>query len=64
MIFIIIYGLNRKIFDKLVSEHKITNQGSKNKNSEQGLWFKYSNVKNDLIIINNDKDLIKLCKNI
>ena len=35
------YGINRDIFNKLVDDGKITNHGSKNKDSEQGMWCKY-----------------------
>jgi hypothetical protein len=57
------YGINRDTFKKLVDEGKITNQGSKNKDSEQGMWFRYSNVKNDIMTIKTNEDIIKLIKN-
>jgi len=57
------YGVNRDIFNKLVHNGKITNQGSKNKDSEQGLWCKYSNIKDDIITIDTNEDIIKLVKN-
>jgi hypothetical protein len=57
---IFFYGMNRQIFNKLVKEGKITNQGSKNKDSEQGMWFLYSSVKSDLIKINNTNDILNL----
>lgn len=55
------YGLNRKIFNDLVQKGKITNQGNKNKNSEQGMWCKFSNIKNEIIEIKTNECLIKLC---
>jgi hypothetical protein len=58
------YGVNRDIFNKLVDEGKITNQGSKNKDSEQGMWCKYSNIKNVIITIRTNEDIIKLVKNV
>ena len=57
---IIFYGMNKDTFKKLVSDGKITNQGSKNKDSEQGMWFRFSNVKNDIPIIKTNEDIIKL----
>lgn len=57
---IIFYGINRTIFNKLYNDGKITNQGSNNKKSKQGLWCKYTNIKNDIIIINTNQDLIDL----
>lgn len=57
---IVFYGCNKEIFGELVNQGKITNQGSKNKDSEQGLWFNFSNVKDDLIKINTNEDIKKL----
>lgn len=57
------YGMNKDTFKKLVNEGKITNQGSKNKDSEQGMWFRYSNVKNDIITIKTNEDIINLLDN-
>jgi hypothetical protein len=57
------YAINKETFTKLVNEGKITNQGSKNKDSEQGMWFRYSNVKNDIIAIKTNEDIINLLKN-
>ena len=57
------YAINKETFTKLVKEGKITNQGSKNKDSEQGMWFRYSNVKNDIIAIKTNEDIINLLKN-
>ena len=56
------YGLTKKQFNKLLKDGKITNQGSKDNSSHQGYWFKFNNVKDDLIIINNNEDLIKFIK--
>ena len=60
---IIFYGMNKDMFKKLVNEGKITNQGSKNKDSEQGMWFRYSNVKYDITLIKTNEDIIKLYHN-
>jgi len=51
--------MNRKTFNFLVSENKITNQGNKKEDSSEGMWFSYSDVKNHLIEINNNEQLIK-----
>jgi len=59
---IIFYGMNKNTFKKLIIKGKITNQGSKNKDSEQGMWFTYSNVKNDVAVINTIDDIINLYK--
>lgn len=60
---IVFFGMNRYIFNKLVNEGKITNQGNKNKDNEQGMWCKYSNIKNDLIEIKTNEDIILLYNN-
>lgn len=57
---VLFFAMNRKIFKKLVKNHKITNQGNKNKNSAQGLWCKYSNIKDFIAVINNTDDIVKL----
>jgi hypothetical protein len=58
------YGINKDTFKKLVDEGKITNQGSKNKDSEQGMWFRYSNVKKDITTITTNEDIINLINHI
>jgi hypothetical protein len=57
------FGLNKTTFKNLVNQGKITNQGNKNKDSHQGMWFKYSNVKNDIKIIKSNEDLLELARN-
>lgn len=58
------WAMNRKTFDTLVSEKKITNQGNKEKESSEGLWFLYSNVKEHVTLIKNDEDLQKFAETI
>lgn len=57
------YGMNKTKFKELVIEGKITNQGNKNKDSEQGMWFNFSNVKNDIVEIKNNEDFKKIMSN-
>ena len=59
---VLFFGMNKIQFQKLVNEGKITNQGNKNKSSHQGLWCKYSNIKDDIIPITCNDDLINLIK--
>ena len=56
------WAMNRKTFDKLVSENKITNQGNKAKDSSEGMWFSYSAVKEDLIPLQNDESLLEFAR--
>jgi len=58
------WGMNRKTFETLVSENKITNQGNKEKNSSEGMWFNYSSVKDHLIPIDSDEDLLKFAEQV
>lgn len=52
--------MTRQTFDFLVSENKITNQGNKEKDSSEGMWFNYSTVKEYLIPIESDEELLKV----
>lgn len=52
------WGMNRKTFTQLVSDGKITNQGSNTGESTEGQWFYYSDVKESLVEIKTDEDLI------
>lgn len=51
--------MDRKTFDRLISEKKITNQGNKVGESSEGLWFNYSDVKDSLVEILNDEQLVQ-----
>jgi hypothetical protein len=53
------WGMSRAIFEKLVSENRITNQGNKAGASSEGAWFNYSDVKDSVQVIDNDNDLMK-----
>jgi len=56
------YGLTKHQLIKLVSVGKITNQGSKDKSSEQGNWFWFKNVKNNMTILETNNDIKTLCR--
>ena len=56
---VVFWGMNRVTFNKLISESKITNQGNKAGDSSEGVWFNYSAVKDSLVRIENDTDLMK-----
>lgn len=56
--------MDRETFDKLVEENKITNQGNKEKESAQGMWFNYSNVKDQLIPIETDEDIMSFAQKV
>lgn len=56
------WAISRKTFDKLVSQNKITNQGNKEKNSTEGMWFWYSDVKDDLTLIETNESLIEFSR--
>jgi hypothetical protein len=58
------WAMNRKTFDTLVSENKITNQGNKKKDSSEGMWVWYSVAKDYLTPIESDEDLQKFAESI
>ena len=51
--------MNREIFAKLIDEKKITNQGNNTVESSQGMWFNYLDVKESLIQINTNEELLQ-----
>ena len=50
--------MNRSVFDKLIEEKKITNQGNKTGESSEGMWFNYSDVAKSLIKIKTNEELL------
>ena len=52
------WGMNRNVFQDLISKGKITNQGNKAGDSSQGYWFYYSDVKDYLIPIRTQEELL------
>ncbi len=53
------WGMDRKTFSRLISEKKITNQGNKAGESSEGMWFYYSDVKDSLVEIQTDEQLLQ-----
>ena len=58
------WGMDRKTFHRLVSEGKITNQGNKAGDSSEGAWFNYSDVKDSLVEIQNDEQLMQFASSL
>jgi hypothetical protein len=52
------WAMNRKTFNQLISDKKITNQGNATAESSEGMWFNYSDVKDSLIEIQTDEQLL------
>lgn len=52
------WGMDRKTFSRLISEKKITNQGNKTGESSEGMWFNYSDVKDSLVEIQTEEQLL------
>lgn len=50
--------MDRITFTRLVSEQKIKNQGDKAGNSSEGMWFNYSDVKDSLVEIKTEEELL------
>ena len=50
--------MNRNIFNKLIEEKKITNQGNNTGESSEGMWFNYSDVVESLIQIKTNEELL------
>jgi hypothetical protein len=61
---IVFWGMTRDVFKRLVSENRITNQGNKAGTSSEGAWFNYSIVKDSLIPITDDIDLMKFASGV
>lgn len=58
------WAMNRKTFDNLVTNNKITNQGNKEKESSEGMWFFYSHVKDQVTPIESDDDLLRFVETV
>lgn len=50
--------MNRIVFNKLIEEKKITNQGNNSGESSEGRWFNYSDVADSLIQIKTNEELL------
>jgi len=53
------WGMDRKTFHQLITDKKITNQGNKAGDSSEGMWFNYSNVKDSLVPIHTEDELLQ-----
>ena len=51
--------MNRAVFNKLIEEQKITNQGNNTGESSEGRWFNYSDVVDSLIEIKTNEELLQ-----
>ena len=58
------WGMDRKIFSRLISEKKITNQGNKTGESSEGMWFNYSDVKDSLVEIQTEEQLLQFASSL
>ena len=59
---IVFWGLTRENFVKLVAEGKATNQGNKEKNSSEGMWMLYKDIKDSLVEIQTSEQLLGFAK--
>lgn len=51
--------MDRATFKRLIAAKKITNQGNKTSDSSEGMWFNYSDVKDELKEIKTEADLLE-----
>ena len=58
------WGMDRKTFNRLISDKKITNQGNKAGESSEGMWFNYSDVKDSLTQIQTEEDLLRFASSL
>jgi hypothetical protein len=58
------WGMDRKTFRRLISDKKITNQGNKSRDSSEGMWFNYSDVKDSLVEIKTQEDLLRFASSL
>jgi hypothetical protein len=56
--------MDRKTFSHLISEKKITNQGNKLGESSEGMWFNYSDVKDSLVEIHTEEQLLQFASSL
>ena len=58
------WGMDRKSFNRLISDKKITNQGNKAGDSSEGMWFNYSDVKDSLVEIQTEEQLLQFASSL
>ena len=56
------WGMDRPTFKMLCDQGVITNQGNKTAESSEGRWFNYSDVKENLVPIRTDEELLKFAE--
>ena len=61
---IMFWGMDRKTFNRLISEKKITNQGNKLGESSEGVWFNFSDVKDSLLEIQTEEQLLQFASSL
>ncbi len=59
---IVFWGLTRKNFLELVEAGKVTNQGNKEKNSSEGMWMLYKDIKDSLVEIETNDQLLAFAR--
>lgn len=52
-----VWGMTRANFQACVADGRATNQGNKEKNSSEGIWMLYRNVRDCLLPLLNESDL-------
>ena len=50
--------MTRAAFVTAVKSGKVTNQGNKEKNSSEGMWMNYQDIKDSLMKINTNEELV------
>lgn len=53
------WGMTREMVKHLIAENKITNQGNKKKDSSEGVWFNYMDVRDYLVEITTNADMVQ-----
>ncbi len=56
------WGMDRQTFKMLCEQGVITNQGNKMADSSEGRWLNYSDVKENLVPIQTDEDLLRFAE--
>ncbi len=56
------WGMDRPTFQMLCQQGVITNQGNKAADSSEGRWLNYSDVKENLVPIQTDEDLLRFAE--
>jgi hypothetical protein len=57
------WGLTKLQFKRLLQEGKVTNQGNAEKNSTEGMWMNYKDIKDSLVEIQTNDQLLAFARN-